>query len=286
VVNAHSAWFTLGVAALIILFANLVMARILHAHLGPGEEFVLEVMIVFVGFAIPIGLTLATLWPEMREIIGIVSNAPSKATPILLCFVSEELKLLGDRIDDTRTRGIDLEGSVVSSWVRDRCFAVASGKYLAADSLVPSRFLALYSEYLQAHRDYLRRTGTVGSVRVNLALTEELLIDASENEEALLAYEKWHADNEVELLHLEGTRAAEIARDVGLEKTIDTAVWEGELALLIEYPDTGATNLRLGLVDETSYRRCRAFLARVRDAAVPFASLFDADHSRDAELSP
>jgi hypothetical protein len=276
-VNGHSGWFTFVVAISIIVSANLLMAEVLHGHLSLGAELGLEAMIVVVGIAIPIGLTLATLWPEIRVIVGIVSSAPSKATPVLLRFVSEELQSLSDRIVDTRSRGIDIERSVVSKWVRDRCFAAASGTYVATDSLVPSEFLSLYSSYLASHAKYVGRTGSAGSMRINLASVDDLLVDADVNGEDLREYQGWHVEKEVELLHLDTKRAQAIASDVGLDTTIDLAIWEGEMALFFDYGEDGTTKMRLALVDETSYRRCIAFFDAVREEAIPFSSLFAED---------
>ncbi len=144
-VQAYNGWFTLAFTLFIVVAANAFIVSVLHAHLSIGAELALEVLIVLVGVAVPLGLLLITLWPELKAIFDIVSNGPPKATPILLRFVREEMKSLGDRIADTRAEGIDLDGSVVTPWVRDRCFAVASGPYLGTDSLVPSVFLATYS---------------------------------------------------------------------------------------------------------------------------------------------
>jgi hypothetical protein len=266
--------------------ANLLLVGVLHGHLSLGAEIGLEAVIVFVGLAIPIGLVLATLWPEMRVIVSIVSGAPPKAMPILLRFVSEELQLLSDRIDDTRSRGIDLEGRVVSSWVRDRCFAVASGTYVATDSLVPSEFLSLYSPYLVAHKKYVERVGSRNSVRINLADVDDLRYDAEMNEADWRAYEGWHTENNVDLLYLKADTAQEIATDAGLENTVDLAIWQGEMALFFDYAESQTTKMRLALVGETSYRRCTAFFGAVRDAAIPFSDVFAEDPDWPEEDRP
>lgn len=285
-VNAHSGWFTLIVAVFIIGLANLLMARVLHGHLSLGASFGLEMMIVFIGVAIPIGLTLASLWPEIKVIVSTVSDAPSKATPILLRFVSEELQQLSDRIVETRSSGIDLEGRVVSSWVRDRCFAVASGTYVATDSLVPSDFLSRYSSYLVAHRKYVGRTGCKNSVRINLAPVEDLRLDAEMSPEDFRLYCEWHEENGVQLLHLSPEKAHAIAGEMDLEKTIDLAIWKGEMALFFEYGSSEKTKMRLAFVDERNYRRCIAFFNAVEDAAVPFSSLFSQEPDWPEEGRP
>lgn len=268
-IKAHNAWFTLIVALLIIAAANIVIAGVLHADLGLGAELSLEAVIVVVGVAVPVGLTLVMLWPELKEISNIISSAPPKATPILLRFVGEELKLLGDRISDTRSRGIELEKNVVGSWIRDRCFTVATGSYRATDVLVPSKFLSLYPAYLQAHADYVKRISCNSSVRINVSPLDELTADSAAHPEALEAYKQWHRDHGVELFYLDSELASDISRQAGLGNTLDLAIWEGELALLVEYLANGATNLRLALVGETSYRRSEAFFQAVLEASVP-----------------
>lgn len=144
------------------------------------------------------------------------------------------------------------------------------GPYCATDVLVPSRFLSLYSAYLQAHADYIKRTSCHSSVRINVSSLSELTDDSRAHPEALEAYKKWHSDHGVELLYLDSEQAGDIARQVGLGETLDLAIWEGELALLVEYRANGATNLRLTLVGETSYRRSEAFFQSVLDASTPF----------------
>jgi hypothetical protein len=271
-VQAYNGWFTLALALLFIVGANVLVVGALHAHLSVGAELGLEILIVLVGVAVPLCLILITLWPELKAIIDVVSDGPPKATPILLRFVREEMRFLGDRIADTRTEGIGLEGTTVTPWVRDRCFAVASGPYLGTDSLVPSVFLATYSAYLREQAGYIARTGCT-SVRINLAPVDALRVDGERNPKALQRYLAWHLENGVELLHLEEERAAEIALQTGPGTRTELAIWEGEMALQIAYSAGGAANLRLALVGETSYRRSMLFFAEAAAEAVPFGSL-------------
>jgi hypothetical protein len=269
-VKAHSAWFTLATALLIVCAAN-VAVILMHAHLGLGAELGLEMLIVGVGFAIPIGLTVAVLWPDLKIIFSIISDGPARATPILLAFVREELKLLEGRIADTRTTGIDLKGSTVTPWVRSRCFGVASGPYRTTDGLVPSKFLETYSHYLRTHAEYLKRTSCTTSCRINVAAPAELAIDSREHPETWAEYQRWHDDNGVALLYLDNARARELARETQLGDTVDIAMWVGELVLLVEDRDSGATNLRLALVGEVLYRRCVTYLRQVQDEAKPLS---------------
>jgi hypothetical protein len=274
-VKAHPAGFPLVLALLIILAANIVLAK-MHSHLSLGTELGLELLILFAAISVPIVLISAILWPELKTIYKVLSEGPAKATPILLRFVREEMRELGEKIADTRSSGIDLPPNVVTPWIRDRCFAVASGNYLTTDVLVPSRFMDIYPDYLRAHRQYIDRRPNE-SVRINLASTADLLADSRNNPDAFDEYVQWHTEAEVELLHLDLTRARKIAEQCQLRGTVDFAIWQKEFALLVEYRDSGETNLRLTLVDEPTYGRCLSFFERVREEARSFSDTRDSD---------
>jgi hypothetical protein len=282
-VLAHPVWFTLVVSLLVVGIANIVLTLI-HTHLGLGTETGLEILILFVAVSVPITLTSIILRSELKTIYTTLSEGPSKAAPILLRFVSEEIRELGEKIADTRSDGIDLEPRVAAAWIRDRCFAVASGSYFATDVLVPSRFLGMYSDYLRAHRKYVEES-SCKSVRINLASTRDLQTDFRKNPAAINRYQQWHIDAGVDLLHLDLERAWEIAEQCQLRKTIDFAVWEGEFALLVKYRSSGETTLRLSLVGEPVYRRCSLFFERIREEAKPFHEWMESGSSFQSGLS-
>jgi hypothetical protein len=269
-VRGHPGWFALATALLLIAVANIIVAGILRAHLSFGAELGLEVLIVFVGISVPVGLTLGALWPELKAISSLVSEGPAAATPIMLRFVGEELKLLHDRVADLRSRGIDLELNDVTPWIRQRCFAVSSGRYCATDVLVPSEFVARFVPYLRAHADYVARTRQTDSCRVNIASAEMLERDRCANPDDWETYRKWHTDNGVRLLYLDPGAVGEYAREVGLDGTTDIATWDGDVVLLVEYRDDGETNLRTAFVGEIWYQRGMSFMQRVVEQAQPF----------------
>jgi hypothetical protein len=234
-----------------------------------GSEAGLEALILFASVSVPIVLTLTILRAELKTIYSTLNEGPRKAAPILLRFVSEEIKELGEKIADTRSDGIDLEPRVATIWIRDRCFSVASGNFFATDVLVPSQFLPTYSDYLRAHRKYLDDSSCT-SVRINLASTQNLLSDSRGNPTEFAQYERWHSDAGVTLLHLDEARALELAQQCKLRKTRDFALWEGEFALLVKYRRSGETNVRLALVGEPAYERCLSFFKQAREEARPF----------------
>jgi hypothetical protein len=275
-VKAHPLWLTFGVAVLVIVAANLVLTQILHTHLNVGTELGLELLILLAVVSVQGILVSAVLWPELRTIYKILFDSPAKATPILVRFVKESIKELSENIADTRAGGIDLPPNVVTPWIRDRCFAVASGNYLTTDVLLPSEFMAMYSDYLDAHRQYLHES-SCDSVRINLASTDSLLADSRKNPDAFDEYQQWHVDSGVDLFHLDLARAKKIAEQCQLGATIDFAIWQEEFAILVEYRESGATNLRLTLVNESTYRRCWGFFERVRSEAIAFSEIRDGD---------
>lgn len=273
-VKAHPIWLAFGVAVLVIITANLVLTGIMHTHLSLGTELGLELLILPLVICVQGILVSAVLWPELRAIYKILFDSPAKATPILVRFVKEEIKELSEKIADTRSGGIDLPSNVVTPWIRNRCFAVASGDYFTTDVLVPSRFMDIYPDYLEAHKKYVKEK-SCESVRINLAPTDELLTDSKDMHDAFEKYEQWHVDAGVKLLHLDLARATKIAEKCQLQGTVDFAIWQKEFALLVAYRDSGATNLRLTLVDEATYRRCMEFFDHVQNEAVPFSDVRD-----------
>lgn len=273
-VKAHPIWLTLGVAVLVIITANVVLTQVLHTHLSVGSELGLELVTVLVVVSVQGLLVSAVLWPELREIYKILFDSPAKATPILVRFVKEEINDLSDKIARTRSDGIELPPNVVTPWIRKRCFSVASGDYLTTDVLVPSQFMDIYQDYLDAHQKYLMEN-SCESVRINLASTDKLLADSRNMPDVFQRYERWHDDAGVELLHLDFARATRIADQCDLQGTVDFAIWQKEFALLVAYRQSGATNLRLALVDDHLYRRCLEFFERVRREAVSFSDVRD-----------
>ena len=254
-VKAHPIWLTLGVAVLVLVAANLVLTRILHTHLSLGSELGLELVILLIVLSVQGLLVSAVLWPALRAIYKILFDSPAK-------------------IANTRSGGIELPSNVVTPWIRTRCFAVASGDYLTTDVLVPSQFMDIYPDYLEAHKKYLKEK-MCESVRINLAPTGELLADSRNMPDVFGKYEQWHTDAGVKLLHLDLARATKIAEQCQLQGTVDFAIWQKEFALLVAYRDSGTTNLRLALVDEATYRRCLEFFEHVQDEAVPFSEVRD-----------
>jgi hypothetical protein len=262
VARNHPLVIHLSVALLLTLLVNVFFLATRLPVPALLESAGVELTIVLTSLAIPIALTVAALRREFRMIFSLVASGPGAATPVLLRFVGEELGELQEQLGDLRTQGALIDQSGVSEWVRRRCFIAAKGRYLATDSCVPSVFLSRYSDLMKAHADYVKRTGRRDSVRINMSSTNELVVDRKRNPAAYDRYLEWHRENHVALLHLDATKALELAGKNRLGCVVDWSLWLGETALAWEYVDAGL-QMRLSFVGDISYRRSYQF---VRDA--------------------
>jgi hypothetical protein len=242
------------------------------------EAVVMETAIALAGFLVPLGVTAVTLRREFAAMLHVVADGPPAATPVLLRFVTEELTDLQEQVEDLRAVGAVLEADGISDWVRNRCFAVTSGTYFAADSCVPSVYLNRYRPYLDAHADYLKRTGSRSSVRVNVAPAADLARDLREQPEAFRSYVDWHRDHGVVLLHVDADEAEALAARHALAGVVDWAYWEGELALSWAYELTGV-RMRIAFVGELGFRRANRYMRELISAGRPFEQWRAADEA-------
>jgi hypothetical protein len=272
-VQAHGLTVHLASGVILVTLANLLLVGLVGARPGLAEGIVLEVLIVLAAAAVPASLKAATLRRQFRAISSILSEGPAGATPILLRFISEELRELHERIEDVRSVGKDIIDTDVSNWVRERCFSVTTGRYIGLDECVPSRFLELYSDYLHAQQDYLDRPGSRRSIRVNVADGEALSQDKAANPAAWKWYVEWHENHKVSLRHCERQTAIRLSRQKNLDSVIDVAFWEGEMAVLVTYEqDQRLTRLRVYFEGESYYERAERFIDAVIDSSVRFGS--------------
>lgn len=268
-VKAHLVTLHLLVAGALTGIAD-VLISLTRAHLPSAvESLPLEIGVVLVSLAVPVVVTAVALRREFRAMLKVINDGPPAAAPILLRFVTEELAFLQEQVDDLRTQGALLDAEHVSDWVRRRCFEVTHGRYIAADSSIPSDFLKRYRNFLTAHADYIRRTNCEDSVRINVAPTDSLITDSKNNPDRFKEYIQWHQDHGVVLLHFDRVTALNVARRHNLGTTIDWSYWVGELALSWEYEQVGV-RMRLIFVGESTYRRAHDFLRDILEDAEAF----------------
>jgi hypothetical protein len=269
-VRRHARAAHIAVAVIVVLAGNLLARRFLRHDLGIEGAVLLEVLIVGVAVALPSTLTAIALRRPIGAIVALVGDVPPPATRLVLALVGEEVRALEMRIADLRTIGIELSTDSVSSWVRDRCFASATGAYTGTDVLVPSVFVENYGSYVLLQEEHRMRTKTQ-SVRINVADADELRQDRRHFPEAWAQYVKLHADAGVTLLHCDHGKALRLARDYGLGEALDLAFWAGEVVLIVHYRDDGRQAwIRMGLAPDSWYRRSSDFLRDLHLLAKPF----------------
>jgi hypothetical protein len=273
IARSHPLAIHISVALLLTLLVNVFFLATRLPVPALLESMGVELTIVLTSLAIPIALTVAALRSEFRTIFSLVASGPGAAAPVLLRFVGEELGELQEHLGDLRTQGALIDQGGVSEWVRRRCFVVTKGRYLATDSCVPSVFLSRYTDLMNAHAEYVKRTGRSDSVRINVSSAAELAADRESHPLAFDTYVKWHQDNNVALRHLDAADALELAGKSRLDHVIDWSLWLGETALAWEYVDAGL-KMRLIFVGDISYRRCYQFVRDALDHSHQFGTHF------------
>jgi hypothetical protein len=254
VVRNHPLGVHLFVAVLLIALANAFFLATRSPVPALLASVGLELIIITISLAIPVALTVAALRREFVAIFSLVSSGPAPAAPVLLRFVAEQLDELDESVGDLRINGAMIGQGQVADWLRRRCFAVTSGRYLATDTRVPSEFVTTYDVLLQAHSEYLERTHRSDSVRINVSSTEDLVADRESHPDAFASYVQWHKDHRVTLLHLDNDDALRLAERCRVDTT-DWSLWLGEIVIEWKYLPAGL-QLRLGFVGELLYRRC------------------------------
>jgi hypothetical protein len=152
-VKAHPVTLHLLVAAALTAIADVIISAT-SAHLPPAvESFPLEVGIVLVSLAVPVVITAVSLRREFRAMLRVIGDGPPAAAPVLMRFVTEELGVLQERMDDLRTEGALVDAAVVSDWVRRRCFEGHTWKVYFGGQLRAKRFPAPVRKFLIAHAD-------------------------------------------------------------------------------------------------------------------------------------
>ncbi len=257
----------LGAAILLFLLAQFLL---FPAHLLPGSatgragvEFA---AIVFVA-GVPVAITVAALFPELRVLIDIVgrSNNPGRAT--IVKFLEDRLTSLDDNLKGLRGVGEDFDAIDIATWFR-LCFETLRGRYVGTDHHVPSEWRELYEELLLAHRGYVARTGVEDSTRVILSDVTGLRTDRNAHQSEFEWFLEQHKPD-ILARRLDRSKAQELAEQCGLDTT-DLGFWEGELALLfLASPDKRHIRLRMVFPGEPEYKRCADYIRQVERRALP-----------------
>lgn len=258
------------ILALAFLSASHVLFLALELKPNLAQSIGTEVAISIGSVSVPFLVTFAALRREIMTIVRLPGIGPPVATEVVLRVLSDHLNRAANVLEDLKTEGLPLAAENVLEWSR-RCFEMANSSYIGTDGNVPSKYMKLYPDYLEAHRTYLRRTNSPESTRVIIADKTALLEDHRENPSAYAQFVQWHADNGVRLLSLPRATASVLAAAHETRGITDIAFWEGEFAISWKYEnERESIILRLLFVGERRYESWRSFMLAVVDAATPF----------------
>jgi hypothetical protein len=268
--RTHVVWVHLGAALILLIISQIILWALKLQHSIP-QTIAIEVGIVLTSFLVPPALTLLSLWREIRRIIELISIGPPVATKVVLQLIGRELSEHVESLEALHSAGMPIVTETVPAWVRTRCWEYLDGKYIGTDSNVPSKFNAIYRDYLHGHRGYINRTGRQDSCRIIFASRDALEKDRERNPEAFAHFLAWHKTNHVQLLLLDPKRIMQLADYYKTGGVTDMGAWEGELILLWRYHHGGSrVSLNIAWIGEDLYERCLKFLHATKEEAKPF----------------
>jgi hypothetical protein len=231
-----------------------------------------ELAIVVLVFATPRLLANRVLRTRLSRLNTLFDQTPAPGLSVMLRLVGFEVDRVEDHLRRLRNTALGIPISEASEWTRTACFEVTSGQYIAADSNPPDRFLARYSAYLDAHEEYIQRTGRSDSHRMLIVGNSELEQDRTDHPTSFANFLDWHRRHAVTLSRVDPAEARRLAADAGL-MTTDLGFWGDELVLLWTTSDDGArVHVRLAFKGEPLFAECQRYLELLAQRATPLES--------------
>jgi 2-polyprenyl-3-methyl-5-hydroxy-6-metoxy-1,4-benzoquinol methylase len=210
-------------------------------------------------------------------LIAIARESAEKGRAPVLPFLADTVDQTGSELNELHSTGVVLESYRVADWVR-RCFQAAgpATRYVGTDSHIPSEYEAVYTDYLKAQRQFLRKSTLKGHVRVLLVEMGRLRSDKF-GSGSYQGFVEWHDKNAVQLKQLEpASNVAHLsANGQPFTDLIDTDIgfWEGKYVLLFKPLRTQGereqTLLRISYCGEQLYEKCQAYVEWIESHATP-----------------
>lgn len=209
----------------------------------------------------------------VRKVHSIGAAAQGPARPTILAFVNSDLARLDNQIKEILSpTGALLDIDDVRFWTQES-FALGEGRYDGTDSHLPSAFMRLYPNYLQAHREMLEKhPQAVPNARILIgprnAMRDDFVVRYD------MGYGQFldeHEDINVKLLYIEEEQAEQLREVIrGADQplpTTDVALWYGQYALLFreEQDDAGAkVRLWMAFPGQVWYEQCVKWLKEMK----------------------
>jgi glycine/sarcosine N-methyltransferase len=272
--------FLLGLIAFVIAFWLIQLGNPPPSHhesvfdqLG-NESQTTAVALLIAVLIVPV-LVVVVLRKTFFALVSIARGSAEKGRAPVLPFLAETIEQMESQLRDLQGTGVILESYEVANWVR-RCFQTAgpSTRYVGTDSHVPSQYEDVYTDYLQAHSEFLEKSSLKSHARIMIVDMESLRTDKFGVPDSFQDFLEWHHKNEVRLAQLEPSEnKLHFANPDEPKDLVDTDIgfWENKYVLLFKpirtQEERERTLLRIAYFGEPLYEKCKEYMQWVENAA-------------------
>lgn len=242
-------------------------------RLGSETQTTMAALIIAV-LIVPL-LVAFVLRKTILALISVARSSAEEGRAPVLPFLAETIEQMESQLHDLQGKGVTLESYEVANWVR-RCFQTAgpATRYIGTDSHVPSQYEDVYTDYLQAHSEFLEKSSVDGHARYMIVDMESLRTDKFGSTESFQGFLQWHHENNVTLWQLdpgESTAHLESPEQPNELLGTDIGFWEGKYALLFKpirkEGEREKTLLRIAYCGEPLYEQCERYLEWIGEEA-------------------
>ena len=236
---------------------------------GPAGDLILAAAAFIVAYLFVAQITSLMVGTLVRKVHSIGAAAQGEARGTILAFVDRRLERLDHEIASILSDGAALDIEDVEFWTED-CFALGHGRYDGTDSHLPSEFVKLYPNYLDAHQKMLEGSPPPAdrpNHRILIGPHTDFRDDFIDRyNQGYKTFLDGHG-NHVRLLHIERADAEKLLAYVAGEETplptLDFGIWYGQYALLFrEESKAQGSKVTLWMVFPGNpwYRQCEGLI--------------------------
>lgn len=272
-------FFVLGFVGFVLAFALIQLGNPPAKHDSVFDRLLTESQTTIVSLIIALlivpALVIVVLRKTFFSLVSIARGSAEKGRAPVLPFLAETIEQMESQLRKLHGEGVTLESYEVANWVR-RCFQTAgpATRYVGTDSHVPSQYEDVYTDFLQAHSEFLEKSTLKSHGRFMIVDMESLRTDKFGLPDSFQGFLEWHHENRVRLAHLEpGENRARIESTGELTDLLDTDIglWEGKYVLLFrpvrEQGEREKTLLRIAYYGEPLYEKCAEYMQWIESAS-------------------
>jgi SAM-dependent methyltransferase len=277
------------IAFLIVGFASFFLAFFLIHWANPStpshetlfsrfteESQTTTISLLIALFIVPV-VIVVVLRKMFYALVKIARESAERGRAPVLPFLAETVDQMSEQLKELHGEGVELESYQVANWVR-RCFQTAgpATRYIGTDSHVPSDYEAVYTDYLKAQKQFLKKSVLDSHLRVMVVDIGTLRSDKF-GSGSYGNFVEWHDKNDVTLFQLEPVANKAYLQNEDHHATdlidIDIGFWENKYVLLFKpvkkKGERERTLLRIAYAGEPLYEKCRAYMKWIEQTAKP-----------------